>query len=135
MYHNIIMPRERSEYQSSYYQRNKAKFKEYYLNNREKIINTAKKYYRDNITFYKDYFHLYYLENRDFLLAKQNLRNDEYYEKNQEVLLEKMRNYYKLNINRFKELSKRYRILRREMKKISKIDSYKPNPSLVIDFD
>jgi hypothetical protein len=114
------MPRNRSDYFLSYYQRNKERYKKYYLTNREKLIDNSKKYYKDNINQYKEYFQNYYVENKDYLLEKRRLRNKLSRELKQKQQYEKLKNYNIRNVKRLKDV---------------RADGNGPNPSLFIDFD
>jgi predicted nucleic acid-binding protein len=82
------MQRERKKYHNTYYEKNKNKCREYYQENREKILERSKRHYKENIELKKLYNQNYYEDNRDHLLVKQKVQNLVYFFKNRSRMLE-----------------------------------------------
>ena len=101
--------------------------REYYPKNKEKFLNSAKKYRENNPEKMKEYRKRYYLKNRDKLLEstrkwrERNKDNEQYKERNRE----KAREFRKNNPEKIRQYVKKYRdnnlekikILRRQYKR------------------
>lgn len=97
---------------SSYYERNKEKFKLYYKENKEriklyyeenkyKISENRKEYYKNNKETFLENQKLYYNNNREEIIK----RNKEYYEENKDEVLKNKAIYYNKNREKYIEYS------------------------------
>ena len=72
-----------------------------YLENKEKIKDKTKKYYRENVDLCREKGRKYYHENKNDLYKKSK---SEYYEINKERIKEKRKEYVKINKEKVKEI-------------------------------
>jgi hypothetical protein len=89
-----------SERQKEYYKQNKDKFLEYRLQNGDKISEYQKEYREANKEQTKEYL----AQNRDKILEQKK----EYYEQNKDKLLEYQKEYYEQNKDKILERHKEY---------------------------
>ncbi len=75
----------------SYTEKDKERKQQYYLENREKILEYSRQYKQSN----KDYIKEYHEKNKDI--------KKEYYQNNKEKILERAANYKKENYDKIKE--------------------------------
>ena len=85
------------------------KFKQYYEQNKDKILEKQKQYYEQN----KDKIKKYREQNKD----KKSDYNREYYEQNKDKLIDYKREYYEQNKDKSKEYYKQHRDKIREQQK------------------
>jgi len=92
-----------------YYQDNRDKLieyqKEYKQNNSDKIAEYQKEYYQDNSDKITEYRKEYYQDNRDKIIEKKKI----YYEDNRDKILEKFKQYRQDNRGKNAEYMKEYR--------------------------
>jgi hypothetical protein len=119
------MIRDRNNYNVNYYNRNKNKYREYYQKNKERIIEKAKQYYKDNLELKQLYNQIYYENNKNDILKNAHIHNEQYYQKNKSRIAEYYREYYLQN-------KQGYRF---EIKVIKIQDEYKPDNKLTVSFD
>jgi hypothetical protein len=102
------------ENQKQYYELNKEKLsqkqKQYYELNKEKILENKKEYHKDNIEKIIDYQKEYRKMNKE----KISQNKKEYYELNKEQLSQKNKEYYELNKEQLTQYKKQYYELNKE---------------------
>ena len=137
----------------------KENIKQYYENNKEKILNYAKSYREENkekIKNYKDFYNIinsekrnnytkqytkeneekvkegrkrYYLENKEEITQK----NKEYVEKNKELVAERKKTWVKNNKEHIKEHSKQKRIENKDKIKEKGKEYYEKNKDSILE--
>ena len=88
-------------------------FKEYYLNNKEKLIEKKKKYNLENKENLKEYYKLYYLNN--------NKQIKEYQKENKENIAKRKKEYYLNNKEKTLETIRKYNLKRRKTDSLYKL--------------
>ena len=110
---------------SGYFEKRKKQSHEYYLKNKERCIERAKKWYQDNKEKWKEYYRKYYEEHKEELNERERKRYKEnkerykeyykkYYWENAERIRERQREYARQNKEKIKEYNKTYRQKNRE---------------------
>lgn len=106
-----------------------AKTKQYYQDNKEKLLLQQKEYAQKNVEKRKNDQKLYKINNKE-KIKDYSLK---YYEKNKEIMNDKMKIYYEKNKEQLKEQMKDYRITNK--KKIDEYQKkqYQENSDIVIE--
>jgi hypothetical protein len=84
---------------------NSIRRKEYYNNNKDKVIKRTNKYYKDNKEIYAENAKKYNIDNKEDISKK----NKEYREENKEKMSEYQKQYYKDNQEYVSQRAKEYR--------------------------
>lgn len=95
--------------------------KDYYLKNKEQILNNTHSYYKKNSEYIKNYQKKYKRENSEKIKIarkeryeknKENLikTQKEYYRKNKQNIIKKQKTYREANVEKINEKKKQYRI-------------------------
>jgi len=100
------------------------KLKEYYQNNREKILVKKKKYYQDNREYILSRQKEYFLKNRTIITKKAKIYAVQYRKDNKEFILIKQKYYYSTERGFMNNLWNSIKTSSRKNKRINKFKDF-----------
>jgi len=116
------------KYKKQYNEDNAAKYKQYYEDNKENILNKSKEYYKKNKEFVLNKNKKYALNN----LEKIKEKNKEYYKNNKEKIQQYKLKYNKDNEQELKDFHKEYYEKNKEKIKKRNKEYYEKNKEKII---
>jgi len=96
--------------------------RQYYLENREKLLIKRKKYYQDNREYALLKHKEYYLKNREKIIKKQKIYSVRYRKNNREIILVKQNIYYNTERGFMMKL---WNSIKKSSKKHNRINEFK----------